>query len=101
MRREARTEVRLESLAPGDEAVVCPMTRGEILHGIERLQRGRRRSSLENEAAQLFARVRCVTIDEHVADVYARLKLDTMRRGVQLDENDLWIAATAVRLDAV
>jgi predicted nucleic acid-binding protein len=100
MRHELQTRSRLESSASNDEAVLCVITRGEILHGIERLPTGRRRSALEAEAAQLFSEVRCVPVPREAADIYAHLKVTAIRCGVQLDENDLWIAATAGALDA-
>ncbi|MBM4080516.1 MAG: type II toxin-antitoxin system VapC family toxin, partial [Planctomycetes bacterium] len=34
-------------------------------------------------------------------DIYGRIKRDCERKGVPLDENDLWIAATAMTLHAV
>ncbi len=33
-------------------------------------------------------------------DHYARIKLERQRKGLALDENDLWIAATALALGA-
>lgn len=100
MRRDARIRARLISLAPADRAVICTITRGEILYGIERLPEGKRRSDLEAEAAHLLAQVVCVPVLEGAADRYARIKRDTARGGTSLDENDLWIAATALTLDA-
>ena len=34
-------------------------------------------------------------------DVYANIKVSQQRRGLPLDENDLWMAATAVALGAI
>jgi tRNA(fMet)-specific endonuclease VapC len=45
--------------------------------------------------------VPCEPIPETAADHYARIKRETERKGVRLDENDLWIAATALSLGAV
>lgn len=100
MRRDARIRARVASLAPADRAVISTITRGEILYGLERLPEGKRRSDLEAEAAYLFAQVVCVPVLEGAADRYARIKRDAERAGAPLDENDLWIAATALTMDA-
>ena len=38
---------------------------------------------------------------EVAADHYAKIKLIRQRKGLTLDENDLWIAASAMALNAV
>src|SRR5437867_183989 len=50
--------------------------------------------------ALLFGQVPCLPIPEEAADRYAEVKRDAERRGVALDENDLWIAATALSAGA-
>lgn len=79
---------------------ICTIVRGEILYGLERLSRGRRRRALEVKAIQFFAVLPCEPIPETAADHYARIKRQTQRKGTPLDENDLWIAATALALHA-
>ena len=37
MRREAKTHARLSALASTDRAVICTITRGEVLYGLELL----------------------------------------------------------------
>lgn len=101
MRRDARIRARVAALASTDRAVVCTITRGEVLYGLERLPQGKRRSDLEAEAAHVFAQVICVPVSEGAADRYARIKREAEREGTPLDENDLWIAATALAMDAV
>jgi tRNA(fMet)-specific endonuclease VapC len=49
----------------------------------------------------LFAQLVCLPVPEAAADRYAQIKRETERKGTPLDENDLWIAATALSLDAV
>jgi predicted nucleic acid-binding protein len=39
-------------------------------------------------------------VPEAAANHYARIKLTRQQKGLALDENDLWIAATAVALGA-
>jgi len=49
----------------------------------------------------LFAVIPCEPISEAAGDHYARIKLIRQQKGLVLDENDLWIAATALALGAV
>src|SRR5690349_6124834 len=100
MRRDARVRSRIAGLPANDEIVICTVTRGEVLYGIARLPPGRRRNSLAAEAAHLFRQFPCLAIPEAAADRYAGVKRDAERHGVSLDENDLWIAATALCVGA-
>jgi tRNA(fMet)-specific endonuclease VapC len=100
MRKHSKLEAQLSSLAPTERVVICPIVRGEIPYGIEQLAQSRRRQALETQAATLFAIVPCEPIPETAGDHYARTKLTRQRKGLVLDENDLWIAATALALDA-
>jgi predicted nucleic acid-binding protein len=43
---------------------------------------------------------RCEPIPAQAGDFYAAVKLARQRRGLMLDENDLWVAATALALGA-
>ena len=49
---------------------------------------------------QFLAALRCEPVPERAGDFYAAVKLDRQQRGLTLDENDLWIAATALALGA-
>jgi len=55
---------------------------------------------LEETGHQFLAAFRCEPIPEEAADRYATLKLTRQQRGLTLDENDLWVAATARALGA-
>lgn len=101
MRRDAKIRARVEAIAPTDRAAVCTITRGEVLYGLARLPRGKRRSDLETEAMHLFGQLPCLSVPEAAGDRYAHIKWETERKGAPLDENDLWIAATALSIDAV
>ena len=61
---------------------------------------GRRRTELEAKAQKLFAVLPCEPIPPAAADLYARVKTAQQRRGLPLDENDLWMAATALAINA-
>ena len=101
MDEEPTALARVRSLGPGDRLTICTIVRGEVIYGLDRMPRGRRRREFEAKAAGLFARIPCQELSEEVADAYARIKLDAERAGGPLDDNDLWIAATALSLDAV
>ncbi len=90
----------MAGLAHTDRVVTCTIVRGEILFGIARLPPGRRRTELEEAGRQFLAAVRCEPIPERAGDFYATVKLARQRRGLTLDENDLWLAATSLALGA-
>jgi predicted nucleic acid-binding protein len=100
MRADARTESWLSSVRVDDRVVMCTIARGEILFGLARLAPGRRRAELEAKAQNLFAALPCEPIPPGAGDFYARLKITRQSRGQPLDENDLWIAATALAIKA-
>ena len=101
MREHPRIDAHLASISSTHRAVICSVVRGEIRYGIERLSLSKRRRELEAKAAKLFAILPCEPVSEAAGDHYARIKLTRQRKGLALDENDLWIAATALELDAV
>ena len=76
------------------------VVRGEILFGIARLLIGKRRAELEQTGHQFLDALSCEPIPERAADLYATLKPARQQRGLTLDENDLWVAATALTLGA-
>jgi tRNA(fMet)-specific endonuclease VapC len=80
--------------------VISTVARGEILFGLARLAPGRRREELQEKANRLFAVIPTEALPPAAGDQYASLKLSQQQRGVPLDENDLWIAANAVAIDA-
>jgi predicted nucleic acid-binding protein len=100
MRSDARIETWMAGLDPSDRIVTCAIVRGEILFGILRLPLGRRRSELERVAREFLAAFRCEAVPERAGDIYAEVKAARQQRGLALDENDLWVAATAVALGA-
>ncbi len=101
MREHPTMDSHIAELAPTDRVVICSIVRGEIRYGIERLPQGKRRQELEAKAANLFAAIPCESVSEAAGDQYAKVKLTRQQQGLTLDENDLWIAATALVLSAV
>ena len=102
MAHASRVVAHFDSLSNDEDYVfTCTIVRGEILFGIERLPTGRRRHSLENQAVNLFAGLPCLPVPEEAADYYAQMKRQAEQQGTPLSDNDLWIAATALALDAI
>ncbi len=84
-----------------DYLFTCPIVRGEILFGIQRLPTGRRRQALKDQAINLFEGLPCLAVPKEAADYYAPMEKYAEQHGTPLLENDLWIAATAMALDAI
>jgi tRNA(fMet)-specific endonuclease VapC len=101
MRRAQNVRTRIANLSSNDRVLICAITRGEILYGLGRLAQGKRRRNLEAESTALFNELECVPVPETAADHYANVKSAAEKQGTPLDENDLWIAATALSLGAV
>jgi tRNA(fMet)-specific endonuclease VapC len=101
MRKRPEIRGRLAALAPSHDVVTCPIVRGEILFGIEKLPDGRRRQELAALATFVLADVPCESVPETAGDAYSQIKATRQRQGLTLDENDLWVAATAKALGAV
>lgn len=95
MREHPLMLTRISALPPDEMLGICTVVRGEILHGLGRLPDGQRRRELTLKATRLFAALPCSPIVSPVADHYAEIKLTRQSKGLALDENDLWIAATA------
>jgi tRNA(fMet)-specific endonuclease VapC len=101
MNQHPRVLARSMSLSPTDQAIICTVVRGEVRYGLEKMPPGHRRQRLEITSTNLFAVIPCEPIPEIAGDIYGRIKHETRRKGTPLDENDLWIAATALALGAV
>jgi tRNA(fMet)-specific endonuclease VapC len=99
-RDRPEVQARLRSLGAEDVVITCPFVRGEAIYGTERMPEGRRRRDVAAKNAVILASFACHSVPEHAADCYARIKVECQRRGSPLDENDLWIAATAIALRA-
>ncbi len=50
--------------------------------------------------SSFLAAIHCEPVPERAGDFYASVKLTRQQRGLALDENDLWVAATALALGA-
>jgi tRNA(fMet)-specific endonuclease VapC len=100
MRADSRIESWLSALNEDDRVVTCTIVRGEILFGIGKLTESKRRAQLEARALHLLSILPCEPVPERAGDFYAVIKVARQRRGLALDENDLWVGATALALGA-
>ena len=91
---------RMANMSAADSVVICPIVRGEVLYGVERLPAGRRRDELDRAVREVLRKLPCEPMDASVGDAFAKTKRACEQRGTPLAENDLWIAATAIALDA-
>ena len=69
---------------------------GEIRYGLDRLPVGKKRTNLEARARNILSALRIESVTEPIANAYGRLKAALESQGLNLDDNDLWIAATAI-----
>lgn len=99
IREHQRVQERLRQHA-GDRVFTSVIVRGELLFGVERLAQSKRRSELELKITQVLAAIDVEPVPVAAAEHYANLKSAAQRRGAAVDENDLWIAATARQLQA-
>lgn len=100
MRAAPRIETWMARLDPADRVVTCTIVRGEILFGIARLPQGKRRAELEKTGHLFLKALPCEPVPQGAGDFYSTVKLARLQRGLALDENDLWVAATALALGA-
>ena len=100
MKADPRIETWMAGLEEQDRIVTCTIVRGEIIFGISRLPAGSRRAELEQAGHHFLDTFLCESVPQQAGDFYAAIKRDRQSQGLVLDENDLWIAATALALGA-
>lgn len=98
MSKHPRMDWHLANLPATDRVATCSVVRGEIRYGIERLAPGRRWQELEVSPSALFTIIPCESVPAAAGDYYATVKVGRQKQGLTLDENDLWVAATALAL---
>lgn len=99
--RDPKITARFAGIGAGNEAVTCTIVRGEMLWGIERLPRGRRREELSRVFVDLIKDVKSIPVPDAAAEYYAVVKQARKVAGRPILENDLWIAATSLAIGAV
>ena len=94
MRDNAQLKTNVANYA--DRIVTSAVVVGEIRYGLGRLPLGKKRSDLEARASAVFAAMAIEPVTESIAEFYGRLKASLEGQGLNLDDNDLWIASTAM-----
>lgn len=94
MRDHPRVKARLGQCV--DPIATSVVVVGEIHYGLSRLPVGKKRADLETRAHAILSAVRVDPVSESVAVAYGHLKASLEGQGLNLDDNDLWIAATAI-----
>jgi tRNA(fMet)-specific endonuclease VapC len=93
MRDHPQVKARIGQHA--DPIVTSVVVVGELRYGLDRLPVGKKRTDLEARAQTILAALRIEPVTEPIAIAYGRLKASLESLGLNLDDNDLWIAATA------
>lgn len=99
MRDEPKTKARVA--AHPDPVLTSVIVAGEIRYGLDRLPKGKKRKDLEARAQGALALLPLEPVTRPIADAYGNLKASMESRGLSPDDNDLWIAATALALGYV
>jgi tRNA(fMet)-specific endonuclease VapC len=99
MRDHAQVKARVA--AHTDPIITSVIVRGEIRYGLDRLPPGKKRADLEARAQAILAALPCESITVQISETYGRTKAALDTRGVNLGDNDLWIAATALTLGTI
>ncbi len=93
-------QVKARAAAHAAPILTSVIVQGEIRYGLERLPPGKKRSGLEARAQAILAALPREPITAAVSEAYGRTKAALDASGVNLGDNDLWIAATALTLGA-
>jgi tRNA(fMet)-specific endonuclease VapC len=99
MRDHPKMKARVAN--PPGPLIINAIVRGEIRYGLDRLPAGKKRTDLEARAKVILASLGCEPITEQVAEAYGSIKASMERQGLNLQDNDLWIAATGLTLSAI
>src|SRR5262245_17846938 len=95
------SQVKARTAAHAHPITTSVVVVGEIRYGLERLPPGKKRADLDIRARNILTAVRIDPVTEPIASAYGRLKASLEGRGLNLDDNDLWIAAAAMTLGSV
>lgn len=98
---QARVAARVATTTSPHRVITSVIVRGEALFGVERMPVGQRRAAVEQSVRQLLASLDAESVPVDAAVRYAQTKRAREQQGLPMDENDLWIAATALVLGAV
>jgi predicted nucleic acid-binding protein len=95
------TQVTARATSHTDPLVTSVIVWGGIRYGLHRMPAGRKRNDLEQRASRIQIALPGEPITLQIAEGYGRLKASLENQGITLQDNDLWIAATALNLQAI
>ncbi len=99
MRENQKMSFRIGKLTASDRVAISVIVRGETLFGLERMPLGKRRDETVIKAQRAFTVFDCEPVPVAAGDLYATTKRARQIAGLPLDENDLWIAVTALAMN--
>jgi predicted nucleic acid-binding protein len=99
MRDQPQIKVRVAQ--HGGPLVTSVMVQGEIRYGLQRLPAGKKRADLEARAQLILSALTVEPITQAMAEAYGRHKAQLDAQGVNLGDNDLWIASAALSLGMI
>jgi tRNA(fMet)-specific endonuclease VapC len=91
-------KVRARLPACTDPILTSTIALGEIRYGLNRLPLGKKRTDLENRALRTLLGIPIEQVAQPISDEFGRLNASLEGQGINLGDNDLWIAATALSL---
>lgn len=94
MRDDPNVKAKLASHS--DQVLTSVVVVGEIRYGLSRLPIGKKRNALETRAKDLLLLLAIEPVTVKIADTYGNLKATLESQGFTPNDNDLWIAATAL-----
>lgn len=81
-----------------DDVYISAISAGELYYGAEKSSRKDENIALFSEFLSEYI---VAEIDEKISKCYGEIKACLVKRGINIPENDVWIAATAVSNDYV
>ena len=78
------------------DVAISTVTASELLHGVHRSPKGKRRAVREAFVEHLLSRVPVLSFDLVAARIHARIWAELAAKGAAVGERDLLIAATAI-----
>lgn len=89
---DEKAAVLLDDIAV-DEVYIPAIVYGELMYGAERSRRINENKYLFEEFCSNY---KLVCIDKSIAETYGKVKNSLRSNGVNIPENDIWIAAIAI-----
>jgi len=89
---DEKVAVLLDSIAV-DEVYIPTIVYGELMYGAERSKRTDKNKYLFEEFCLNY---KLVCNDKLIAETYGKVKNNLKNKGINIPENDIWIAATAI-----